>query len=98
MAMPNLDTVAFSCPGGESSATSNSRPIDLAHLNRQTLGDRSIEAEVLGLFLLQASTVREALTDASIQERARLAHGLRGSASGVGAFAVAEAAKAIERK
>ena len=30
-----------------------SRPIDLVHLARQTLGDRSLEQEVLRLFLTQ---------------------------------------------
>ena len=98
MATPNVQTVAFACPGGESSAPAAARPLDLAHLTRQTLGDRSIEAEVLGLFVLQASTVRDALSEASEGQRVQLAHGLRGSAAGIGAFAVAEAAKAIERK
>lgn len=98
MATPNVHTVAFSCPGGESISPAAARPLDLAHLTRQTLGDRSIEAEVLGLFVFQATTVRDALDGASENERAQLAHGLRGSAAGVGAFAVAEAAKAIERK
>ena len=98
MAMPKLDSVAFSCPGGETPLSSQPRPIDLAHLSRQSLGDRAIEAEVLGLFLLQASGVRETLAGLAPAERARLAHGLRGSAAGVGAFAVADAAKAIERK
>lgn len=98
MAMPTSERVACSRPEGEMPPSVRPGPIDLAHLSRQTLGDRTIEAEVLGLFLLQASGVRESLDGLPPPERARLAHGLRGSAAGIGAFAVAEAAKAIERK
>ena len=37
----------------ETAPQSASRPIDLVHLARQTLGDRSLEQEVLRLFLTQ---------------------------------------------
>ena len=47
------EKVAFSMPGGESSDTRRSRPIDLAHLSHQTMGDRDLEREVLGLFAEQ---------------------------------------------
>lgn len=96
MAQQHAQPVAFSMPGGESCARARSRPIDLAHLSRQTMGDRTLEQEVLGLFLQQAVSIREALTGASIAERLRLAHGLKGSARGVGAFAIADCAAEIE--
>lgn len=96
MALQNIEAVAFSRPGGESAAPSRRRPIDLVHLARQTFGDRALEAEVLGLFIQQAATVRGRLSEADAAERRQLAHGLRGSAAGVGAFAISECASSIE--
>lgn len=90
--------VAFSRPGGEACGKARRRPIDLAHLARQTLDDRAVEAEVLGMFMRQASTVREEVGKADADGRRRLAHGLKGAALGIGAFAVAEAAAAVEKE
>jgi HPt (histidine-containing phosphotransfer) domain-containing protein len=89
-------TVPFSMPGGEDSATVRRRPVDLVHLASQTMGDRDLEQEVLGLFVQQALHVREKLCKVDAQECSRLAHGLRGAATGVGAFAIAECAEDIE--
>jgi HPt (histidine-containing phosphotransfer) domain-containing protein len=88
--------MAFSMPGGEASDPVRVRPIDLQHLSRQTMDDRDIEREVLGLFAEQAQTVRKQIGKAEIKERLFLAHALKGSARGVGAFAIAECACAIE--
>ena len=90
------EKVAFSMPGGETSDTRRSRPIDLTHLSKQTMGDRDLERDVLGLFAEQAQTVRKQIGKAEIKERLFLAHALKGSARGVGAFAIAECACAIE--
>ena len=57
--LPNNETMAFSMPGGEASDPVRVRPIDLQHLSRQTMGDRDLEREVLGLFAEQAQTVRK---------------------------------------
>lgn len=97
MSALSLSTIAFAAPGGESLQPVKSRPIDLVHLRKQTFGDRSLEQEILGMFVQQTQTVRERLADSGREERVMLAHGLRGSAGGVGAFAVAEAAAAVER-
>jgi HPt (histidine-containing phosphotransfer) domain-containing protein len=97
MSLPDADVVAFSMPGGESCGQAGSRPVDLVHLARQTLGDRALEQEVLALFVQQATTVRDQIVSASTAERLRLAHGLIGSARGVGAFAIANCAAEIER-
>jgi HPt (histidine-containing phosphotransfer) domain-containing protein len=96
MALQNSRAVAFDRPGGESSVQSQSRPIDLAHLSRQTLGDRKVEQEVLALFVSQALAVRDKILDASAGERFQLAQGLQGSARGIGAFALADCASEIE--
>ncbi|TBN55301.1 Hpt domain-containing protein [Hansschlegelia quercus] len=72
--------------------------IDVVHLNRQTMGDRNLEHEVLELFRRQARVLLfrfEALTSPS--ERADVAHTLKGSARGVGANRVAFAADELER-
>ncbi len=89
--------IAFSRPGGEASRFDAGRPIDMAHLSRQTMGDRALEQEVLGLFLQQALSVSRRIAEAGARERVLMAHGLKGSARGVGAFAIAECATAIER-
>ncbi|MDX8436424.1 MULTISPECIES: Hpt domain-containing protein [Mesorhizobium] len=88
--------IAFSMPGGDVSGTARSRPVDLAHLSRQTMGDRALEQEVLALFVQQALGVRDKILEADVKERLLLAHGLKGSARGVGAFAIADCAAAIE--
>jgi HPt (histidine-containing phosphotransfer) domain-containing protein len=89
---------AFSMPGGEVCGRASNRPVDLVHLARQTMGDRDLEREVLDLFVQQALSVRDSIADAGEKERLNLAHGLKGSARSVGAFAVADCAAAIERE
>lgn len=96
MASTNLQTVAFAMPGGENSGASHSRPIDLKHLSVQTFGDRQLETEVLGLFAHQAALTAERIADADPAARKGMAHTLKGSARGIGAFALAETAYAIE--
>lgn len=96
MSAVSISAIAFAAPGGEAPRPSKARPIDLAHLGRQTFGDRQLQQEVLGMFMQQALAVTERLAGSNLKERVYLAHGLRGSAGGVGAFAVAEAAAAVE--
>jgi HPt (histidine-containing phosphotransfer) domain-containing protein len=62
------------------------------------MGDRSLEQEVLALFVQQALSVRDKILDADIKDRLLLAHGLKGSARGVGAFAIADCAIEIEHR
>jgi HPt (histidine-containing phosphotransfer) domain-containing protein len=84
-------------PGGEVCGRASNRPVDLVHLARQTMDDRDLEREVLGLFVQQALSVRDKIADAGDRERLMLAHGLKGSARGIGAFGVADCAAEIER-
>lgn len=95
--MSGENGIAFSMPGGEGRRCGTGRPIDMAHLSRQTMGDRALEQEVLSLFLQQAAGVSRKIAAAAVNERLLMAHGLKGSARGVGAFAIAECATAIER-
>lgn len=90
--------IAFSRPGGESRVPSRARPVDLVHLARQTLGDRALEQEVLGMFVQQLAVTRERLAAANEGERQTLAHTLKGSARSIGAFAIADCAEAIEKQ
>jgi HPt (histidine-containing phosphotransfer) domain-containing protein len=73
-------------------------PIDLVHLARATDGDESLESELLAMFDRQSAKLAERVTFAELPRRARadIAHRLRGSALAIGAFAVAEAAEAVE--
>ncbi|MFZ0763005.1 Hpt domain-containing protein [Bradyrhizobium sp.] len=70
-------------------------PIDIDHLRRMTLGDATLEREVLTMFSAQASRLAEALA-AMPTDAPALAHTLKGSARAIGAFAVADAAAHLE--
>jgi HPt (histidine-containing phosphotransfer) domain-containing protein len=70
-------------------------PIDLAHLKRVTLGDRSLEREVLAMFAGQSAGLIRALTGLPANA-ATLAHTLKGSARAIGATRVTEAAEWLE--
>ncbi|HMK78595.1 MAG TPA: Hpt domain-containing protein [Xanthobacteraceae bacterium] len=72
------------------------RPIDLVHLARTTLGDRSLEREVLQLFDRQSTLLLERMRAAAPGGVSTLAHTLKGSARGIGAWRVARAAEAVE--
>ena len=72
-------------------------PIDLIHLARQTFGSAELEREVLRLFVLQGATIaRQIGAAASIEDRAALAHRLKGSARAIGAMRVGRIAEALE--
>jgi len=70
-------------------------PIDIAHLQRMTLGDASLEREVLAMFAAHAVNLVGALKTLP-SDAAVLAHTLKGSARAIGAFAVADAAACLE--
>jgi hypothetical protein len=71
--------------------------IDTAHLSRMTLGERSLEREVLALFDRQADILLPRIRKGAPAVAAVSAHTLKGSAVGIGAFKVARAAEAVER-
>jgi HPt (histidine-containing phosphotransfer) domain-containing protein len=70
-------------------------PIDIAHLQRMTLCDASLEREVLAMFSAQAAGLVRALANSPANAGA-LVHTLKGSARAIGAFAVADAASSLE--
>jgi HPt (histidine-containing phosphotransfer) domain-containing protein len=91
-AMPTSESLSVRRP-----IPSAERPVDLVHLARQTMGDRSLEREVLQLFLRQSEIYLARLQDAAdAASRTAAAHTLKGSARGIGAWRVAQAAEQAE--
>lgn len=73
------------------------RPIDLVHLAKQCLGDEHLEYEVLRLFDTTLATYFDRLQTAETVDALALnLHSIKGAASGVGAWTIAELAKALE--
>lgn len=74
-----------------------SRPIDLVHLSRQSLGDAGLEAEILRMFdqmvVTYMSKIRQSM---NFDETLLNLHSLKGAAAGVGASNIAILAKAAE--
>jgi len=70
--------------------------LDLEHLSHQTQGNRSLEREVLDLFVVQIDGLIERLRSGGRQERSDTAHLIVGSAAAIGAFDVARIAGRIE--
>ena len=76
---------------------SDGRQIDLVHLARQTLGDVNLEREVLSLFVVQSQVYLLRLQAAETPADWKCAaHTIKGSARGIGAWPLAEAAEAAE--
>ena len=70
--------------------------IDVAHLERMTLGDVSLEREILTMFATQASGLIGSLAGLP-PDAGDIVHKLKGSARAIGAFHVADAAEDFER-
>jgi hypothetical protein len=70
--------------------------IDRAHLTQMTLGDAALEREILSLFDRQSELLLERMRALPPAAVSTLAHTLKGSAKGVGAWNVARAAEAVE--
>jgi HPt (histidine-containing phosphotransfer) domain-containing protein len=79
-----------------SARAQDERPIDLVHLARMTMGDRHLEREVLQLFDRQTDLLVARMRQIAPSGLAAIAHTLRGSAKGIGAWRVARAAEAVE--
>ncbi|MGF1463429.1 MAG: Hpt domain-containing protein [Maricaulaceae bacterium] len=72
-------------------------PVDFAHLARFTGGDAEVEREVFELFHEQLATWLRLITvEADADDWTDAAHALKGTARGIGAFALAQACEAAE--
>lgn len=74
----------------------SSQPVDLVHLARQTHGDRGLEREVLRIFIQQAEKIASEIRNGPGNSQADLAHTLRGSAQGIGAWHIVEKTRSVE--
>jgi hypothetical protein len=73
------------------------RPIDLVHLAKQCLGDEGLELEILRLFDTTIATYYARLRAAATPEQIAMnLHAIKGAASGVGAWTIADMAAALE--
>jgi HPt (histidine-containing phosphotransfer) domain-containing protein len=78
-------------------ATDIHAAIDRGHLSRMTLGNRTLEIDVLQLFDRQAAILIERMRGGDGAAIGGLAHTLKGSALGIGAGPVARAAQSVEQ-
>ena len=69
--------------------------IDTEHLARMTLGELSLQREVLALFDRQADMLLPRIRQGAPAMAAASAHTLKGSAVGIGAFKVARAVEQV---
>lgn len=93
----SAETVSYQEDGAQTARPVGERPVDLVHLARYTLGNRSLEQEVLGLFLTQSALYLSRLKDAMDEKTWRdAAHTIKGSARGIGAWHVVASAEAAE--
>jgi HPt (histidine-containing phosphotransfer) domain-containing protein len=92
------DLATWAVAGQSSEARkASSRPVDLVHLSRYTLGERELEREVLELFCSQSLLYIERLRQAkSDQDWKDAAHSLKGSAQAIGAWRAGDAAARAE--
>ncbi len=70
--------------------------IDTTHLTRMTLGDEVLKREVLTLFVRQSADLLARMA-AFPADMVAIAHTLKGSARGIGAFSVASVAERLEQ-
>lgn len=90
-------SIAFEAPDNYAAvAPSRARPIDLVHLARQTSGDKNLELEVLNIFARQARNCMAELSVSANDNRAAIAHRLKGAALAIGAFSISSVAEKVE--
>lgn len=89
--------IAFESPDNSRGPTpSRERAIDLVHLGKQTMGDKALEVEVLQMFARQARSCLQEIGSGDAKRIVAASHKLKGAASAIGAFRVADAAGALE--
>jgi HPt (histidine-containing phosphotransfer) domain-containing protein len=88
---------AATAPLARSLPQTAQRPLDMVHLGRQTLGDSGLQGEVLRLFADALRTYYGRLETSTTRNDLMVnLHALKGAASGVGAFALAQLARTAE--
>lgn len=93
----SIAEVEFSNRRVSTAAAHTDRPIDLVHLSHYTLGDSTLEREILQLFRAQSRIYLDRLRDAGGKsDWCEAAHTIKGSARGIGAWQVAICAEKAE--
>jgi HPt (histidine-containing phosphotransfer) domain-containing protein len=86
MSMALKADVALACR-----ASGTEKPINLVHLSSMTMGDRTLEIEVLKMFACQIPQFMALLDNASTEdELCRTAHTIKGAARSIGALKLAD--------
>lgn len=89
--------IAFEAPdNSKGQCPSASRPIDLVHLAKQTMGDKALEMEVLQIFARQARSCLSELASSDETQVRLVAHRLKGAAAAVGAHEIVAIADRLE--
>lgn len=79
-------------------AAGTDKPIDLVHLSRLAMGDKDLELDVLKMFLAQIPNYLQMMTSAQNSDQIYVAaHTIKGAASNVGAFSLAQMARDAEQ-
>lgn len=69
------------------------KPIDLVHLSSLTMGDRSLELEILKMFSGQTTQFLSSIEAANdVEAIKRVSHTIKGAAKSIGAFRLADIA------
>jgi len=92
-----MTTTRLSASAGREVPEPTPAVIDDDHLRQMTLGDIALEREVLEIFMRQAALMLRRIAGAKPALAAAAAHTLKGSARGIGAWRVAQAADCLER-
>lgn len=88
----NLATAVAVAPASEGAQAA----IDRDHLAQMTLGDANLEREILQLFDRQSQLLLDRMYQVPPTAVSALAHTIKGSARGIGAWRVARTAEAVE--
>ncbi len=97
MVTPNISQKKSGIPAPKEDKKIDSL-LDLVHLTRQTMGDNQLENEILALFLVQCENCHHSLSEHQEPgELAEIAHQMKGCASSVGAWGVAQKAELLEK-
>lgn len=97
MTVLRLKIAGEDCPDSSTGLIEANNIIDGEHLARMTLGDRQLEREVLQIFVRQTAMMLGRIGGGDAVLAATAAHALKGSARGIGAWRVAQAAESLER-
>lgn len=97
MHQANRNISNVKCESGQAGKPAAKPVLDEDHLSHYTLGDEALAIEILQLFVAQVDVYLDGLEGAKDGiEWQEIAHGLKGSARAIGAWALADLAETAE--